>query len=249
MSLPHPLPLLAQLLYCECMQLLRLPSFTIPTFVVPIVLYACIGLPLHGRAVLGLDGAGAMLAAISAYITMTTALFAVGGSIAFERARGWLCLLQRSPLPIPVWLSAKLLLGVCQVTISLALLYGFARLCGVPVSPTGWLQLYVAMIGGMAPFVLLGLAIGFRMRGEAAITLINLVFLPLSFASGLFMPLQQLPEWMRDLAPLLPPFHLANLGWAALGAQVDPPLQSIAALAAYGLGFLPLLWLAPLRRR
>ena len=46
----------------------------------------------------------------------------------------------------------------------------------------------------------------------------NLIYLPLSFASGLFVPLNQLPVFIQNLAPYLPSYHYAQLAWSALGA-------------------------------
>jgi ABC-2 type transport system permease protein len=66
----------------------------------------------------------------------------------------------------------------------------------------------------------------------------NLVYLPLTFASGLFMPLSQLPGFVRDVAPYLPAYHYGQLGWSALGANTERLPVSLAWLAGYTLLFL-----------
>jgi ABC-2 type transport system permease protein len=67
----------------------------------------------------------------------------------------------------------------------------------------------------------MGFALGFWTRARAATTIGNLIFLPLSFASGFFFPLAQLPQFLRDLAPFLPTYHYGQLVWATVGTPAD----------------------------
>ncbi|HXH83558.1 MAG TPA: ABC transporter permease, partial [Candidatus Tectomicrobia bacterium] len=69
----------------------------------------------------------------------------------------------------------------------------------------------------------------------------NLVYLPLAFASGIFLPLEQLPAFVQRVAPYLPTYHYAQLAWSAVGAARAPLAVSVAWLAGYTLLFL---WLA-----
>ena len=41
---------------------------------------------------------------------------------------------------------------------------------------------------------------------------INLIYLPISFASGLWIPLRALPDLVKQVAPWLPPYHVAQHG-------------------------------------
>jgi ABC-2 type transport system permease protein len=63
--------------------------------------------------------------------------------------------------------------------------------------------------------------------------LANLIFLPLSFASGLFMPLDRLPGFVQRIAPYLPTYHYAQLAWSAVGVPSESLLASLAWLAGY----------------
>jgi ABC-2 type transport system permease protein len=65
----------------------------------------------------------------------------------------------------------------------------------------------------------------------------NLVYLPLAFASGIFMPLEQLPGFVQRLAPYLPTYHYAQLAWSAVGAGREPVGTSVAWLAGYAVIF------------
>lgn len=67
----------------------------------------------------------------------------------------------------------------------------------------------------------LGLALGFLARPRAVSTIGNLVFLPLSLASGFFLPLSSLPDFLRDLAPYLPTYHDGRLIWSSFARAPD----------------------------
>jgi ABC-2 type transport system permease protein len=68
---------------------------------------------------------------------------------------------------------------------------------------------------------------------------INLVYLPMSFLSGLWMPLAVLPAAVRDIAPLWPAYHLGQLALGAVGQPNDgAPFVHVAALAGVTIVFL-----------
>jgi energy-coupling factor transporter ATP-binding protein EcfA2 len=75
---------------------------------------------------------------------------------------------------------------------------------------------------------------------HAAPAIANLIYLPLSFASGLFMPLAQLPGFVQALAPYLPSYHYAQLAWSALGAGRESLGVSLLWLGGYTALFLTL---------
>src|SRR4029450_13432544 len=85
-------------------------------------------------------------------------------------------------------------------------------------TPAVWATIIARLLAGSLPFIALGFAIGYWSGPHAAPSLANLIYLPLSFASGLFVPLDQLPGFVRALAPFLPSYHYAQLAWSALGA-------------------------------
>jgi ABC-2 type transport system permease protein len=60
---------------------------------------------------------------------------------------------------------------------------------------------------------------------------LNLVWLPMAFASGLWIPIAQLPEIVQALAALLPPYHFAQLALGTIGAsEGGSPVIHVAAL-------------------
>ena len=72
---------------------------------------------------------------------------------------------------------------------------------------------------------------------------VNLILLPMSFASGIFFPIDGLPSFIKDIAPYLPMYHLGHLAWNAVGVPYNDIGKSVLWLAGYSVVFLLLtLW-------
>src|SRR5690349_7696045 len=67
-----------------------------------------------------------------------------------------------------------------------------------------WLTLISRLLVGGLPFLALGFTVGYLASPNAAAPLLQIVFLPLSFASGRFLPTSMLPPFVQNLAPYLP---------------------------------------------
>lgn len=82
----------------------------------------------------------------------------------------------------------------------------------------------LAFVVGVATFSALGLAVsGFAKDGRSASALANFTLLPVSFLSGVFVPLEDPPQWLSVLGDVLPlkPFVVAFD--AAFNPNVDRP--------------------------
>ena len=220
----------------------RIPAFSAVVLALPIVFYAFFGLPVaHLRFADGRSVGAHVLASFGAYAVGSVMIYGFGIGVANERAMRIDLLLRATPLPPAVHLLAKVLTALVYACVSLALLIGFGVLVGgVRQPPTVWLSVAVRLLAGSLPFIALGFAIGYRYGPNAAPAVANLVYLPLSFASGLFMPLDQLPRFVRGIAPWLPTYHYAQLAWNALGAPTESIAVSLLWLAGYAALFLTL---------
>jgi ABC-2 type transport system permease protein len=224
---------LSYLLRCEILKLVRVPMFALPTFVFPILFFAMFGLPHRGTTLGGIDAGAYLMASYGAYAVMSVALLAFGVAVAAERGLGWNRLLRATPLRPLTLFAAKVATALLCGAAALCGLFAFgAVVAGVRLPAARWLELGGVTVLGMIPFVALGLCIGYLAGPNSATAVANLIFLPLSFASGLFLPLDFLPDLLRKVAPYLPSYHTAQLGWGVLGAGDGK-----------GLGY-HLLWLA-----
>jgi len=221
-----------QFVQCQWLNLLRMPAYSLPTLLFPVMFYAFFGLVMiRGQA-------HYLLATFATFGIMGAALFSFGVGIATERAQGWFTLLRATPAPLAgvvagKWFGAALFAAVIVVMMEvLAAVFG-----GVRMHPGQWLGLVGVLVAGTLPFCLLGLGLGLLMSPNAAPAVINIVYLPLAFLSGLWVPVSQFPAWLQGFAEWLPPYHLAQLALHVAGVQTADLLVHLLVLAGFSLAF------------
>lgn len=219
-------PLLLRQLRAELRLNLRAPEFVVPVIALPLLLYVIFGAPRATEAIDGQATAGTVglytMVGFAIYGVLNVVLFAIGESIAGERGRGWLRLVRTTPLPSWAHLAAKLALAAVLSGVIVLLLGVVGTVTGVPVTLERWLAVTgVLVIGGLA-IAPLGFLIGFAVPAGAASAVALLLLFPLSLASGVFLPVDELPGIVRDVSVLTPTFHLAELAREVAGfGRVD----------------------------
>jgi ABC-2 type transport system permease protein len=214
--------LLAQV-RAEFVSSLRAPDFVIGVVAIPVLLYLMFG-PPNARWSLpeGTRISTMMMPGFGAFGILSLVLFAFGVEIAQERGKGWLRLMRATPVPAWVYLGGKLAMSVLFAVVTLLALFAAgAAFAQVRLEPLQWLKVFGALLAGGVALAPMGFALGFLARPRAASTIGNLVFLPLSFASGFFFPLSSLPAFLRDLAPFLPTYHYGRLIWSSFAPAAD----------------------------
>ncbi len=94
----------------------------------------------------------------------------------------------------------------------------------------------------------MGFLLAFLVPPNAGPGIINLIYLPLSFASGFWMPVSMLPHWLQRMAPALPTYHLAQIALAVFGmAPASGMAMHWAVLGGFTLLMLAAAWITFLR--
>ncbi len=201
----------------EFLRVLRTPAFAAPTLLFPPLFYLLFGLLLnHGNA----DAAQYLFASYSVFGVMAPALFGFGVGLAMERERGWLALKRVMPMPPGAYLLAKMAMAMLFALIIYVVLGLMAFfLGGVRLEIGQWLLLGVIAALGAIPFSAIGMMIGSKANASASPAFVNLIYLPMAFLSGLWMPLTMLPSFFTQIAPLWPAYHLAQLAQMTIGTQ------------------------------
>lgn len=218
----------------------RLPSFSATSLALPVVLFTFFGMPFIGRTTpRGLDLGALLLASFGAYAVGQVMVFGFGIGVAVERGQKVDVLARAMPLPAGVYLTAKVVVGMLFGLLSLLVLFAYGAIVGgIRLGPDIWASVTVLLLAGSLPLIALGFSIGYTAGPNAAPAVANLVYLPLAFASGIFLPLEQLPAFVQRVAPYLPTYHYAQLAWSAVGAGDEPLGTSLAWLAGYAVVFL-----------
>lgn len=217
----------------ESLRMLRAPGFAVPFLVLPVPIYLFFGVLLAAPAIAKNPGVGNYLfSGFSAFAIIGPALFGVGCSLALERDAGFLRLKRALPAPAGAYLVAKI--AVAAIFAALAMLaMVLAAVVVAKVSLTGGQIATIAavMIVGSVPFSAVGLFIGAYTSGSAAPAYANILFLPMLWLSGLFIPL---PKFLEPWAVIWPAFHVNQvaLGFAGVSEfTFISPAISVAVLA------------------
>lgn len=207
----------------ELRAIVREPTSLVFSIVMPIGMFVLfVSLFGKGDSEFGGPVGTQMVATFGTFGVLTVALLNPGTSVAADRNRGWLRAKQVSGVPVGVTLAAKV---ASALPYALGLLVAMAvasQLTGtLTAPPLRLLAVAGVLLLGALPFALLGLAIGFVASPNATAAVLNALLLPSAVFSGLWMPLDIMPEFVRDLAHFLPTYHLARLATTPLyGGEV-----------------------------
>jgi ABC-2 type transport system permease protein len=205
----------------ELIRLLRMPAFAAPTLAFPVVFYAMFAIVLPGHWG-GLQKEAYLLATYGVFGVIGPALFGFGVGLAIERQQGWLELKRVSPMPTAAYFFAKIAMSqVFALTIMVMLSTVAIGFGGVQISIGTWLLLVATLLLGTLPFCALGLWIGTLAKGQAAVAVVNLVYLPMAILSGLWIPLMVFPPILQKTAVIWPAWHLSQMALGVIGQIHD----------------------------
>ena len=216
----------------ESLRMVRSPGFSIPFLLLPVPVYLFFGVVLAAPAIAKNPAVGNYLfSGFSAFAIIGPALFGVGCSLALERDAGFLRLKRALPAPGGAYLAAKMAVGVIFAALAMSTMLIAALLVRTVSLSFGQMAIIAAvMIVGSLAFAAIGLFIGAYASGAAAPAYANLLFLPMLWLSGLFIPL---PKFLEPWVVIWPAFHVnqAALGFAGVSEfSFMPPAVSAAVL-------------------
>ncbi len=221
-------------LYCEMLKIFRDPASVITTVSFPAIIFLIVGFKLSASL------ASTILASEAAYGAFLVSITSFSISLATERSLGWNKLLRTTSMSSALYLGCKLLVILVTGAISILLLFAVAGFSGrVHLELAVWAQLLGMMVLGIIPLGLLGLFLGFLGSVGLTVALSVSLLVVMSFASGVFVPLQFLPDVLQKIAPFLPTTHLVQLGWSIVGStSSDGQVWThVLILLAYAAGF------------
>ncbi|HKT87648.1 MAG TPA: ABC transporter permease [Candidatus Sulfotelmatobacter sp.] len=204
----------------EFMKNLRLRVYTASVLSFPIMFYVLFGLVLNSKnAIAGTRVPTYLIATYGTFGVMGASLFATAAGLASDRGLGWLQVKRASPMPPFAYFVAKIITSMIFSAIIVLGLFALGIGFGGVRMPVGqFAGLFGALVLGSLPFSAMGLALGYFTGPNSAPSTINLIYLPMSFCSGLWVPFMFLPKFVKQIALALPPYHLSQLALATVGA-------------------------------
>ncbi|RTE86610.1 MULTISPECIES: ABC transporter permease [Gammaproteobacteria] len=222
--------------YYDLLSLWRTPAFFLPAILFPVVFYVFFGIVFNMSS----GHAEYMLVSYACFGMMGPSMFNYATAVASDRAHGWLTLKRTSPMPLSAYIVAKFFSSlVFAACIALILFVVSAVFANVQLWPWQWVSLFIILLLGTLPFALIGLLLGLCLSDKAAPALVNLIYLPMAFLSGLWMPISILPDFVGTIAQWLPAYHYSQLAHAVIGTdQGQSLLLHVTYLVAFSAAML-----------
>lgn len=240
-----PLRILFKETQYELARLLRSRVYSLSVIGFPLMFYLIFGTANRGKPV-----ALYLVAGYTCMGVVSACLFGIGLVLAMERAQGWLDLKRASPMPRISYIAAKV--ATCAafgLIIAVLLILLGTGPGGITVTGSQAAALAGIAVAASIPFAAMGFLVAYLIPPSGGPGIINLIYLPLSFASGFWMPVSMLPHWLRLVAPALPTYHLAQIALASLGLAPHSGMAlHWAVLGGFTLLMLIAAWITFLRR-
>ena len=169
----------------------------------------------------------------------TTTLAMLVASVVSQRELGILKRRRATPLPastLVISQSATVISMAIASVIMLVVVAGVAF--GTAPATNGAPTLVLAVVVGAAAFCGLAYALSTLVdSADAAQPLIQMIMFPLFFISGIWVPLSELPNWLRAVATIFPVEHVADMVHRAYVGVVPagPVLVDVAVLIGWAI--------------
>jgi ABC-2 type transport system permease protein len=177
------------------------------------------------------------------FIVMFTTMFS-GMSIVWDRRLGFLNKVLSTPVSRGAIIFSKVLNASLRAMFQATIILILAVIFGLQVSSTFTI---VSILGLYAAVFLLSvglssvfLAVALRStRWETQMAIVNLINLPLMFASNTFFPISQMPDWIQAIARVNPISYLtdANRQLTVLPLDMSSLMVDFAFLGVFAIVF------------
>ena len=210
------------------LELLRYPTFSVPTLAFPALFFLLFVAPRSDPDV----DPTLLLASFTGFAVLGVSFFQFGVGIAAERESPWEQFVRTLPIRVRVRFAARVLsaalFGVASAAfvVAAALATTDARL-----TPPRWFALAAALVVGALPFALLGIALGYWASPRGALPIANVLYLVLAFLGALWTTPRHLPGSVAGISPLVPTRQFGNLLWGATSGHLWRPRDWILLLA------------------
>jgi ABC-2 type transport system permease protein len=159
--------------------------------------------------------------------------------LTIQRERGQLKRMRATPVPAWVVIAGRTLTSVAisAVMVVVVCLFG-AVLYGVELPTSTLPGVVVSVLVGTFSLAALGFAVAALVPSEnAAPPVANVIVLPLEFISGIFVPSEQIPDWMDSIAsvfPVKPLFDSLLKAFDPVTTGIGVDWGALAVVAAWG---------------
>jgi ABC-2 type transport system permease protein len=150
-------------------------------------------------------------AGIIAYAAALSTFTTLAVSLTTQRENGQLKRYRGTPMPPWTFIAGQIIRAEAQALAMAAVLLAIGAVAyGIPVPASTFPAFVVYLLLGTATLCSLGIALSsFTPTPDAASTVAPFSVVILSFISGVWIPVDQLPSWLESVGKVFPLYHLA----------------------------------------
>jgi ABC-2 type transport system permease protein len=197
----------------EFVRAMRTKAYSLSVIGFPVIFYLFFGIMMNrSEHIGGMSVAKNMLAGYAVFATIGSSLFGIGVGLSGDLSAGWLELKRASPMPPLAYLLAKCCtaMGFAIIIATILSIMGIA-FGGVHLTFHEYATMIALVIIGSIPFACMGLVLALVAPFNAAPGFANMLYLPMSFLGGLWMPIEIMPTFLQKTAFIWPTYHLKQL--------------------------------------
>lgn len=199
----------------ELKQFFRAKEQVIFTFTFPAIILILLGSIFDGSFQGGVTAGQVFSASMIAAGVVATSFNNLGISVALDREDGTLKRLRGTPMPPAAYFVGKIVLVAVASLAEVVLLIVVGMLMfdvSLPSGAENWFTFAWVFVLSVISCSLLGIAIASIARSaQSAAAVVNVPYIALQFMSGVYIPIESVPQWMRDIGSVFP------IKWAAQG--------------------------------
>ena len=202
-----------------CLELVRQPSYFVATVAFPSLFYIIFAIPESNTP----ETSNKLLASFSCFAVFGVLFLQFGVGVAQERSTSWYHYLRTMPLSSMHLTAARFITAYFFSALSVIFLVLLALIyTEVALNTKEWVLFAFFLVLGGLPFCLMGLVLGYFSGIKTALPLGNLIYLPLSFAGGLWKPPEMLPASVDKVSIYLPTRQYGEIMWNTVESETVP---------------------------
>ena len=155
---------------------------------------------------------------VTGYILVSMAVYGAmlattsgGAMVSIERAAGWSRQLRLTPLRPLAYVAVKLTLAMIIGAVSVLAAFAVGSVSGAELPAAAWVECGLLAWVCALVFAAFGLFMGYLLPSENVMQILGPVLAVLSFAGGLFVPLDQLGSVFATIAKFTPVYGVGQL--------------------------------------
>jgi len=199
----------------ELKQFFRAKEQVVFTFTFPAIILVLLGSIFNDSYGPGVKVGQVFAASMIGAGIVATSFLNLGINVALDREDGTLKRLRGTPMTAASYFIGKMILVAVASFAEVVVLLAVGMILfdvSLPTEATKWLTFAWVFVLSIASCSLLGIAISSLARSaQSAAAVVNVPYIALQFMSGVYITIDNIPDWMRNIGSLFP------IKWAAQG--------------------------------